>query len=366
MKHYILVAGVDYEFHGVDFRVLADNRRKLLTQANSAKADLRFTTFDFRAGTVVVTNVTYPGGVKTESASQTTPFKPIGPANYDEVTSASGAKHKVFKNGQTGIASILDVYAKVREIGAADPGTLAELSFLSHGWMGGPILVNSYDDRQAILPLPSTGSAPTEMLMTITGTNRDPDDHDPRGQFDFVAPTMDAPSLATFRKAFASDAIIWLWGCAFPRVVHHLLWAMERAPTYKSTGLADDDQLVMDAVTKDDVDYLETFLAPLIGRFPSRSTITVKFKYLKYAVCAMNAQGYAWQICEAAQVPTRSAALGTYADYDQSGPNPLMSVDAGFSAHFAFYKNYLGFSFDPDGRHYAIYTPGRACTAPTP
>ena len=150
MKHYILVAGVDYEFHGVDFRVLADNRRKLLTQANSAKADLRFTTFDFRAGTVVVTNVTYPGGVKTESASQTTPFKPIGPANYDEVTSASGAKHKVFKNGQTGIASILDVYAKVREIGAADPGTLAELSFLSHGWMGGPILVNSYDDRQAI------------------------------------------------------------------------------------------------------------------------------------------------------------------------------------------------------------------------
>jgi len=43
-----------------------------------------------------------------------------------------------------------------------------------------------------------------------------------------------------------------------------------------------------------------------------------------------------------------------------------MSVDAGFSAHFAFYKNYLGFSFDPDGRHYAIYTPGGACTAPTP
>lgn len=364
MKQYVLVAGVDYDFHGVNFRTLADNRRKLLTAANKTKTALRFILLDIRAGAIVVTDVAYPDGQKEESQSQTTPWKPVGPTSYSALPDGSGGTHNVFKNGQYDKASILDVYAKIREIGLNDPGTLVEVSFLCHGWMGGPILVNSYDDRRAIVPVPSTGSVPPSLLLTITGTNRDPDDHDPRGHFDFVAPTMDAVALATFRRAFSSDAVIWLWGCAFPRVVHHLLWAMERAPAYKATGLSDDDTLVMDAVQKDDVDYLERYLASLIGVFPSRSTITVKFKYLKYAICAMNAQGYAWQICEAAQVTTHSAALGTYADYDQSGANPVMHVDPNFSAHFAFYKNYLDFAFDSEGRHYAIYVPGRACTPP--
>jgi hypothetical protein len=366
VKQYVLVAGVDYEFKGVNFRLLADNRRKLLTESNLKKEDLRFTTVDFRAGTLVTDEVTYAGGVKKATQSQTSSFSPIGPSNYTTTTDSSGATHTRFKPGQWGTASILDVYRKVREVGSKEPGTLAELSFLSHGWMGGPILVNSEDDRQAILPVPSTGGAPPFVASIITGTSRDPDDHDPRARYDFVAPTMDVPSLLEFSNAFSSDAKIWLWGCAFPQVVHHTLWAMERAKGYKPSGLGDDDQLVLDAVTKDDVDYLDRFLAPLLGPFPSRSTITANFKYLKYAICAMNASSYAWRLSDAAKVPTYAAPLGTYADYDKTGKFPLMNVVPDFSAHFAFYKNYLGFSFDPEGRRYAVYTPGRACTQPAP
>ncbi len=367
MKQYLLIVGVDYEFKGAPFRDCAVNRRRAIIAANKAKADLRFTLLDFKAGTVIVTNVTYPGGKKTEATSQTTPFSPINQASYRTVTDSAGVQHIVFKDGQNDKASILDVYKMVRDIGTSDPGTLVELSFFCHSWMGGPILVNSYDDRQALLPAPGVPPGPGTILSVITGTNRDPDDHDPRGQLDFVAPTMDAPSLALFRNAFASgSAIIWLWGCAFPHVVHHLLWAMERAPAYQASGLSDDTVLVMNAVTKDDVDYLEAYLRPLIGPFASRSSISVAFKYLKYAMCAMNAQGYAWQIANAAQVDTYAAAMGTYANYEPDGPTQQMRVDASFSAHFAFYKNYLGYKFDPEGRHYAIYSSGGSCTPPAP
>src|SRR4051812_29819241 len=132
MKRYVLIAGVDYEFKGVDFRSLADNRRKAITRNNAARADLQFTTIDFRAGEVSVTSVTYPGGKKTETTTSTKPFTPIGKSSYTTVTYPDGSRHSRFKSGQTTVASITDVYAKVREIGNSDPGSLVELSFFSH------------------------------------------------------------------------------------------------------------------------------------------------------------------------------------------------------------------------------------------
>lgn len=359
MKQILLVAGVDYEFKGVDFRSLADNRRKLLERKNTKHDDLRFITMDVRAGEVEVREITFPSGKRTENVKTTTPYTPVTKASY--ATNAAGSvrlKPKLYT-----VMSITDVYAWVRDIGAKDPGSLVELSFFSHGWMGGPILVDSDDDRHMEITVPTIVGTSTTMIVPVTGTNRDPDDKDARPQLDFTAPTMDTAALKLFKAAFATDGFAWLWGCSFPRIIHHSLWAMEQAKAYKSSGLGQDVVLDMPGVTREDVDYLEQILAPKLGAFPSRSSISVKFKYLRWAFGVANQGCYAFALATAAGIEVRAAPLGTYAEYDTGGDH-LMNVYSGFTAHFNFYKNYLGLTFDPEGRRYGVYT--SAFSAPAP
>jgi hypothetical protein len=361
VKQYLLVAGVDYEFTGVDFRQLADNRRAWLDRRNTTKVDLRFTTMDVRSGEVEVREVTFGTGKRVETVTRTKPFTPVTAASYEDV-----GGHRRFKTGQPTVMSITDVYQRVQDIGSKDAGTLAELSIFSHGWMGGPILVNSDDDRLMTITLTPPVGPPIHVQVPVASTSRDPDDKDGRGLLDFSPPTMDAVELATFRKAFAKDAIAWLWGCAFPRAVHHAMWAMEQAKGYSGVGLGDDVELYLPQVVEEDVTFLDTFLAGVLPPFPKpRSAIKVKFKYLKYAFCRANLSCYARALADGAQVTVHAAALGTYAEYDTGGDR-LMHVHRGFTAHFTFYKSYLGFSLDPEGRKYAVYPPGLTCPKPKP
>ena len=106
--------------------------------------------------------------------------------------------------------------------------------------------------------------------------------------------------------------------------------------------------------------------APVAGSKPwaNRASISVKFKYLKWAFCVANQACYAFALATAAGVEVRAAALGTHAEYDSAGDR-LMNVYSGFTAHFTFYKNYLGFAFDPEGRRYAVYkAAGLSCPSP--
>ncbi|MFD6699389.1 MULTISPECIES: hypothetical protein [unclassified Microbacterium] len=364
MRNHIIMAGVDWEFQGVDFQVLATNRRKYLTRQNTAKADLRFLMMDVRAGQVTRVDVTYPGGVKTETSSVVATFGAVARSSIGTFTDSAGVSRTGFKPGQFSVMSITDLYAAVRDIGQNAPGTLQEVSFFGHGWMGGLILVNSFDDRSPIIPVPSTGGAPTTITATLGPTQRDPNDKDSRGEYDFVAPTQDAAALTLFKAAFATDGFSWLWGCAFPRVIHHAMWAMEGAKGYATSGTDDDTVLTLDRVVKEDVDYIEGFLLPILKTpFPSRSTITTKFKFLKYVFCAANASAFAAQLATATGKPVLAALLGTYAEYDD--PPDMMHVHTGFTAHVAFYKNYVGMSMDPEGRGYGVYQPGLTCTAPS-
>jgi hypothetical protein len=364
MRNYIIMAGVDWEFHGVDFQVLATNRRKYLTRQNTAKADLRFLMMDVRAGQVTRIDVTYPGGTKTETSSVVATFGPVGRSSIGTFTDSAGVTRTGFTPGQFSVMSITDLYAAIRDIGKNAPGTLQEVSFFGHGWMGGLILVNSFDDRSPVVPVPSTGGAPTTVVATLGPTQRNPSDKDSRGEYDFVAPTQDAAALALFKAAFAADGFSWLWGCAFPRVIHHAMWAMEGAKGYASSGTGDDTVLTLDRVVKEDVDYLEGFLLPILKTpFPSRSTITTKFTLLKYAFCAANASAFAAQLANATDKPVRAALLGTYAEYDD--PTDMMHVHTGFTAHVAFYRNYIGMAMDPEGRGYGVYPPGLTCAVPT-
>ncbi len=361
MKQIILIAGVDYEWHGVDFRVLCTNRRKVIERANTAKAPLRFITFDVRKGEVEVREVTFATGKRVETVSSTTPFDPVTPASY--ATNAAGSVR--LKPGLWRVMSITDIYAKVIQIGTAEPGTLAELSFFAHGWMGGPILVNSEDDKTFDLSFVMPDGSTVTIPVPTSGLFRDRDDKDPRSAYDFSLPQMTAADLAAFTAAFTSDGFVWLWGCAFPRVVHHLLWAMERGKGYSSTTVGDDTVISMPDVAADDVDYLDQLLTGLQPPFPApRSSISAKFKVLRYAICRANSISYAARMAVATGIEVRAAPLGTYAEYDTGG-DKLMNVHSGFTGHFAFYKNHLGMSFDPEGRRYAIYPKTFSCTAPT-
>jgi hypothetical protein len=81
----------------------------------------------------------------------------------------------------------------------------------------------------------------------------------------------------------------------------------------------------------------------------------------------MTVSTYLHTIASNANVKTFGAVMGTYAEYDDTAVVlPLMKVHEGFTRHFTFYKNYLGFAFDPEGRRYGEYKPGFTCTAPTP
>jgi hypothetical protein len=359
VNQFVFIAGIDYEFHGIDFRAYADNRMRRMLNANRARTDLRFQILDVRSGEVVTNEVTYPGGKKTETVTKQTPFRALTRADFDTFTS-NGETHYKFKDGRFDTMSITDVYAAVQKIGTDAPHTLVELSFFSHGWMGGPILVNSFDDRTAQLAVP-----PFPVLTyTVPSTTRDPDDKDPRAQLDFIAPTMDAAALKAFQEAFDASGIIWLWGCAFPRVIHQLLTKMERSSAYRDSGLPGDTVLSLD-LDSDQSALLARVLSPLIGPFSNPNRVNIEFKYLKHFFCVATAASYSHHIASNAKVKTFGAVLGTYADLD-TGKLPLMHVEARFARHFRFYRNYLGFDFDAEGRHYGAFDPSFTCTPPSP
>lgn len=366
MDQYIFVGGMDYEFSGVDFRIFCDNRLKRIQAANTAKKDLKFQIFDVRRGEVVVNETTYPKGVKTEKVTKTKPFDALSRANFNAAATPSGGTHYTFKERQDKAMSILDIYDAVQKVGTGDPGTLRELSIFSHAWMGGPILVNSYDDRTGHFDVPMPmGLPPVTMPYTVAGTARDPDDKDPRAQYDFIPPTMDAAALVNFQKAFHPDGIIWIWGCGFPRLVHEILHKIEHNSVYKKAGLGDAVEFTFTNLSNDHIDLLEKVLKPLIGAFPDRKKVVVKFKFLKYFFCVVTTSSYSHQLARNSKVKVFGAVMGTYAEYDTTGPLPLMSIFNGFGAHFDFYENYLGFKYDAEGRHYGAYEPGFSCAKPS-
>ncbi|MES1240950.1 MAG: hypothetical protein ABUT39_04965 [Acidobacteriota bacterium] len=363
MKQVVLVAGVDYEFKGVDFRVFCENRMKRLIASNKKKEDLTFILFDVLKGEQVTREVTFPGGKQTIKATplSPSPFHAVTKANYNR-TVVDGEAHYRFKDGQSGIVSAQDIYKAIRNIGRSAPNTLIEVSVFSHGWMGGPILVNSFDDGIATTMVAGVGP----VSFVLPSAARDPDDMDPRGAKDFIAPTMDPAALTELKNAFHSDAIIWLWGCAFPRLVHEILHKIEHHASYKDSGLGDEEMFRITNFNTEQAQTLENWIASdLGGPFPDRKRIEIKFKFLKLFFNKIVSASYAQHLANAANVKVFAALMGTYADYD-AGPLRLMSIFKGFARHFKFYQSYLGFGFDPEGRKYGAYLPGRTFPVPGP
>lgn len=352
----VLVAGFDYEQKGVDFEKLARNRIRLLVRRHEAaervaKAPLahvvatapRFLLFDFASGRVRRATATRRA---TWTWTDVATFDPVGPANY----SVRADGRHAFDTNQAGTLSITDVYAKVREIGRTEPGSLGELAFLSHGWMGGPILVNSWD---------GVGDATSD---------RDANDKDARIWKDFVAPTMDDAARAEFAAAFATDAHVWVFGCAFANGPRQLMHRVLSSATYRRTALgavADTETFALEF----EREHAEAFFAydtffparGADGQYPLRFKRT--FAQIK-EYFRRQLDTYSKEIARAAGVPCFGALPGTYADYERGVGLPVMVIPTSkppynddFTRSIRFYTTYLGVELDPEGRHYSRYDP---------
>ncbi len=358
-KWVVLVAGFDYEQKGVDFEQIALNRMRLLIRRNvaaqkKAKTPLaqvietapRFVLFDFKSGLVRRSVAAKPSGTRTwvEIAK----FDPVTTANY---TVFPSGRH-VFDKDQAGRMSITDVYDHVREIGRTEPGSLGELSFLSHGWIGGPILVNSDD---------TLGSGTDQ---------RDPNDKDTRVEKDFIAPTMDATALAEFRAAFATDGFIWAWGCVFassPRQVLHRLLSSTKYRATKLGDLVDTDKFKFDFPRDQadkffDVDPVFFPTRGADGNFPL--TFERTFSQIKDFFRGRISETYCQNAAVAAQVACFGGLPGTYSDYEKRVELPVMVVPTkkppysdDFTRSIRFYTTYLGMPLDPERRNYGRYDP---------
>jgi hypothetical protein len=356
-KWVVLVAGFDHERSGVDFEQLALNRMALLIERHRlaqarAKASAlmamqtapRFVLFDVKSGIVRRSEVWKPKGERkwTEIAR----FNPVSAANY------SGGGH-VFDTDPAGVLSITDVYRHVQQIGRTEPGSLAELSVLSHGWVGGPILVNSFD-------------------RTAPGTlERDPDDRDARADKDFEPPNMDAAAKADFQKAFATDAFVWTWGCVFANSPRQVLHRVVNARKYRRAGsrtLPDTETFKLSfsqehADTFFDVDPAFFPARGADGKFPL--TFTRTLADIKTFLSGRLGATYCQSIAIAAQVPCFGALSGTYADYEKGRrSNKVMLIPTkkppyadDFAGYIRFYTKYLKRELDPEGRHYGRYDP---------
>lgn len=344
MRTHILVAGFDYEFKGVDFRLLCDNRRKRTVAANKSQEDLRFVTIDFRQGKIETREVTYPSGKKTESVSDTTPPGMRGVTKADfETFEKDGETHRKLRRKLTGLLSIQNVYSVIQGLGSSDPHSVREFSIFSHGFIGGPVLLNSDDDEAG-------------------GSARDPEDRDPRAAKDFVAPTMDASALKRFRDAFHPDGYSWFWGCTFPRPTHAILSKVESSKGY-GAATGDDAEVELD-LNREQAEVLASWLSGLVA-IPTdgRRKVRLKFKYVKHYFCVRSSGTYTQTVAWVTGVKAFGALVGTYSDYDK-GSLPLMHVPATFGRHARFYRDHLGIELDPEGRRYGLFDPGFTCVAP--
>jgi hypothetical protein len=307
----------------------------------------RFVLFDVKSGLVRTRIATPPkGGWAWKEIAR---FQPVGPANY---RAGPGRPH-VFNNDQAGRMSITDVYEHVRKLGKAEPGSLAELSFLSHGWVGGPILVNS--DESAAFRIRA---------------DRDPNDKYARMSKDFGAPTMDATALADFRAAFAADGLVWVWGCAFansPRQVLHRVLSSAKYRRTKLGGLVDTDSFTFTFSRTEAEKFFSvdtTFFPPrgANGAFPLSFDRTLA--QIKAFLRGRLAQTYCRAIASAAGARCFGALPGTYADYERGTALPVMVVPTkrppyadDFRRSIRFYTTYLGVVLDPEQRSYGRFDP---------
>ena len=156
-------------------------------------------------GPVTLVFFNYPAG-KIQTWKSWTPKRArVAPANPDteeDLTPTVAIRQEDESLGEEK-PSVLALYDWVKK---QDAESIISLQVFSHGWMGGPILWNSYEYY-------GPDGAPIGNDYKLP---RDPNDTEFRLRDFFGNNPLAGPEGAKFARAFASDAFIKLWGCVAP------------------------------------------------------------------------------------------------------------------------------------------------------
>jgi hypothetical protein len=349
----LILVGFDYQGGGVDFAGMARNRQARLLAANS---QLTVTIMDVGGGTTTVSAMTpNPAGTLVRLVTTTQTHSSVTAANY----STGLGHHTRFDKSPAGRMSITDLYAAVGAIGSnkAAAASLTEVSVFSHGFFGGPILVDSDD--------------------ASTNAARDLNDKDARADKDFKAPNASAAQLAAFKAAFAPNAFWWNWGCTFTESYRQVTHRFINSPLYMRTpagSLKDTDKLKFEFPQgmAQDIYGDDTIFFPQTTRAGGRDA--GKFKDLLFERTVKDVREfflrgvrdtYHFAVGKAGGIQVRGAFLGTYADYelnDKSIKLPLMAIPRSVRIYGTDFTRYLtmwvrdfGFATDPENHGYGVY-----------
>ena len=196
-REFLLVSGFDYPTDhsgGMQFHLLATERMHNLRAAKSIDDSTVITWFDSKSG--LRTRWVMGRGAEAVAAPPSMWKSGWSLLSSDGTPPASLSPSDAGYPG-AGVNGMPEVYVHIATIGQDRPGTLEELSILSHSWVGGPIL---FDTVEA-----------AEFKNGARRAERDPNDRDARFWKDFSAVNM--PFMANFSAAFSSAPFVRVWGC---------------------------------------------------------------------------------------------------------------------------------------------------------
>lgn len=350
MKKYILlVAGYEYSGGGTDFNIFADRRRKYILWKNPTwenDTDVVFVRFDVKNGKI---EKNVYDGTSRNWVEESNTFDAI-----NRRTHYTSESH--FIQADNNVMSITDAYNYVINIGRTEPGTVLEFNVLGHGWMGGPVLVNSYQRDDF-----SNGGATPRL--------RDPWDKDGRSK-DFNVQNMSDENWNLFKAAFKDNGFCWVWGCVFTRAYYNTLYKVMRTQEFRAKrfGTHVDSDTFRISVSSSFVRkyyHVDRTFFPTDNdeRVFTRSLLQLK-QFLKRGMLLT----YAARLTLDTGIECRNAMLGTYSDFERKYPGhrPLHTVmeiprntatyGTNFTKTIDFYKTYLNVSEDPEERGYGVYT----------
>lgn len=196
-RELLLVSGFDYPTShsgGMQFHLLATQRMHSLRAAKTIDDSTVITWFDSKSG--IRTRWVMGRGAEAVAAPPTFWKSGWSLLSTDGTPPATLVPSDPSYPGP-GVNGMPEIYLHIAAIGKDRPGTLEELSILSHSWFGGPILFNTGESTPF-----NTGARRDE---------RDPNDRDARFWKDFTAVNM--PFKANFVAAFSSAPFVRVWGC---------------------------------------------------------------------------------------------------------------------------------------------------------
>lgn len=378
VKFFFLIAGFEYSNKGLDFFKMCNGRvRERIAFINSTHklpdplvagdTILRFLRFQPGTGQIQVIDRkfvdgkgikdTFPlegdwqplGSVATGDKFDPVTFVSAGPFRaIDKATDYTNLadEYPVFDQGPatSDVMSIVDVYKSVR---GAPLGSVLELSFFSHGWIEGPILVNSSNH-------------------STTPGLRDPQDKDGRSRLDFTASMGESADLAAqvnnaqFMLSFDPKGAMRTWGCNFDIELR----VIQQAQTRISRGGV-TDATVINFHFEDWAPSRYNVVDPGATFLPSSSTqtdIARTFGEVKKFLRMRLGVSYALQFAANSTGITAFGALpGTEGDDEKTGFH-MMKVCAkldppecpvAFASLFNFYSKQLGIKVD--NRGYGIF-----------